>query len=304
MTCGISNPERKAQLIKRRANGTDDIVLDLLGPESEGSGIILTEEMEGLYHVPITLPRKAWAYQAGSTPSDIPRKDERLPKIKLLTKGRTVAEWEQIETLLWWVLSTKWDVYLRTFDSAGQWRELKVRLLKQPSDQTKQILGTKPFREWECELLAWDPFWYSKPLTHTIKRSDMTLDGSVYVGTVPVQNFADQPSFVEWVSGQITATETWTLPDADSGSVVELPDQVPGREFWVQTYPDKPQLWVRDGSLQWARLRKPFAHWLEESTPNPRDVEVRLSGGSATSELKLWIPQPWDRPFGGQVIAA
>lgn len=304
MQCGVSHPERVAQLIKRNPDGTDDIVLDLLGPNSEGSGIVLGEEMEGLYRVPRTQPRKAGAYQEGSTPSALPRKDERLPSINLITRARTVAEWEQMETLLWWVLSVDWDCWLRMFDSAGKWRELRVRLLTHPNDRSRHILGTKPFHEWTCPLLAWDPFWYSEPITETVKRTDMTSDGDgTWSALVPVSNPADQAGWLEWASGQIFEEERWTLPDADSGRMVPLPEQVPGREFLVQTYPDRPTLLVRDGSLQWARMRsQEFVHWLAPSTPEPRDVEVQLQGGTPESQVQLWIPQRWDRPFGGEVI--
>lgn len=71
--CGISNPNRKAQLILRDRFGVDEVVLDILDNDlgaRASTAITLGEDMENLYHTEITQVRKNYAYQEGSTLSD------------------------------------------------------------------------------------------------------------------------------------------------------------------------------------------------------------------------------------------
>lgn len=308
--CGISNPNRKAQLILRDRFGVDEVVLDILDNDlgaRASTAITLGEDMENLYHTEITQVRKNYAYQEGSTLSDYPRTEERLPKITLITKAKDTATWERIESLLWRVLTPKRDCYLRLYSTRG-WRELKVRLLQRPSDKTKLILGRKPFREWKVELLACDPYWYSQEIPGPIlKRSEMTLTSGVYSAQYPLTNPSDQRCYLQWASGQITATETWTLPDADAvvdgvPVVHELPAVGAGKEFLVDTYPDIPTLWTRDLGQDWAHMNgEDFDYWLEPSTPAIRNVPVKLVGGTADSQIQAFFVQRWDRWFGGEI---
>jgi hypothetical protein len=311
MACGIVNPNRKAQLILRDSDGVDVVVLDLLDYDSgqrASTAITLGEDMENLYHTPITQVRKNYAYQEGSTLSDYPRTEERVPKITIITKAKDTATWERIESLLWRVLSTRYDCFLRLYSTRG-WRELKVRRLGSPSDKTKLILGRKPFREWKVELLACDPFWYSEEIAGPVlKRSDMTLASGAYTGMYPLANPCDQRCYLQWASGQITTTETWTLPDADAVDdegdpiVHQLPSLGAGKEFLVDTYPDRPTLWTRDLGQDWARMNgEDFDYWLEPSTPEERMVPVKLVGGTADSQIQAFFVQRWDRWFGGEI---
>ena len=297
---GLSHPDRTVQIIKRDAAGNDVLVLDVLSHENEGAqGITLGEDMEGFYFIPKTRPLKKWAYQEGATPSAIPRKDERLPRCNLTTRANTVAGWEAIESMLWETLNIDEDVYWRQYDSRGQWRELKVRLLKEPADKTKRILGKDPWHTWPIELLAADPHWYSPELKATLSRSQMVQTSpGVWEGTITAYNESTtEKAYPIFANSEATANETWTLPDGDSGLTVPLPVLTPGQEFVMDTYPDK-LLVVRDGSQAPARMRKWFRHPLAKKTPIPRQLPVKLVGGSETSSLTMWTPQRHDRPFG------
>lgn len=319
---GISNPGKVAQLIARDARtGQDLIVLDILPNRALAAagfqGITLGENMFGFYRVPTETPLKSSAYQEGATPSQYPRKKERRPKMTLHAQASTPQAYAQVETLLWTVLSIKWDCYFRQFEADGSWRELRVRLLKEPDDQVRRFHGSVTYSEWPCELLACDPHWYGAPHQESFTRADMTAVDGGYELDVQVANPTDELGFIEWNSGELTTAETWSFQDGgltrDDGTpaLIELPTLAPPvtTAFWVQTYPTEMQLFVKaaagDPSQQWARMRsRTFTQALPANTPIPRPLRVRLVGGTPSSEMLLTIPRRWDRPFGGELPIA
>lgn len=329
-TCvGVSNPGRVVQLILRSPAGEDLIVLDVLPNEALGAsgfqGITLGEDMSGLYRVPIEQTLKSWAYQEGATPSAYPRKKERRPQINLhVDGGGSPTAYGQIESLLWTVLSVKWDCFLRVYDENGEWRELRVRLMKEPDDKVRRIHGSVTYGTWPIELLACDPFWYSEPHQFRFTRDDqgdglphMTAAGGGYEIDVPILNPTDQLGFIEWNSGELTAPETWSFQDGEAVDdvgdpvMIALPELQPSvvKAFWVQTYPTSMQLRViapsGPPSQQWARMRsRTFSKAIAANTPVPRTIRARLVGGTAASEMLLTIPRRWDRPFGGELPIA
>lgn len=311
---GISNPGRVAQLILRSPAGVDLIVLDILPKHCTdvSQGIILGTDIEDLYAVPFETPLKSWAYQEGCTPSEFPRKKERRPKITLITKAATQQAWEQIETLLWSVLDNRWDCFLRLYDADSNWRELRVRLLGEPPSASPLVYGARTFHAWEgISLLAYDPFWYSEPYTVAFTRDDMTDDGAGnYTIDVPISNETDQLGFLEWNSGELTATpETWSFQDGEAVTdvgdpvMIALPELAgANKSFWVQTKPMMYQLWVKDQGQDWARMRsRTFTKAVAANTPDVRTIRVKLTGGHAASSMMVTIPRRWDRPFGGQL---
>ncbi|KXT55657.1 hypothetical protein ACK8HH_17085 [Gordonia sp. LUNF6] len=322
-TSGITNAAKVVQLILRDPRTREDlVVLDVLPHAALGSagfqGITLGENMSGLYRVPIDQPLKSAAYQEGATPSQYPRKKERRPKVTLHAQASTPEAYAQVETLLWTVLSVKWDCYLRSFEPDGTWRELKVRLLNEPDDQVRRYHGSITYSEWQCELLACDPFWYGPPYEKRFTRADMTAVNGGWEIDVPITNPTDQLGFIEWNSGELTTTETWSFQDGeltlDNGgpAMIPLPPLAPPvtAAFWVQTYPTEMQLFVRrsDGgepSQQWARMRsRTFTKAIAANTPHERPIRARLVGGTPASEMLLTIPRRWDRPFGGELPLA
>lgn len=316
---GISTPGRVAQLILRHpVTGVDLIVLDILPKKSSGAvglqGITLGDDMEGLYRVPGTTPIKSHAYQQGAT-LGTPREDARQPRLLLNTQGSTPAEFEQVETLLWTVLSKKWDCVLRVYgpDGVTDWRELTVRLFETPNDKTNRMHGSRTFAEHTCVLVAADPFWYSPAHQVTFTRADMTPVDGGYEIAVTIWNETDQLGFIEWNSGELgAATETWSFQDGEATKpngdpvMIELPPLAGAeKSFWVQTYPDKWQLWVKDRGQDWARMNsRTFTKAIAANTPDPRTIRARLVGGDAASSMMLTIPRRWDRPFGGELPIA
>lgn len=316
MTAGVHDDRRSVQLILRdRYQQNDLIVIDVLSSETPRGpqGVTLGSNMSGLWKIPTETPLEQWAYQEGATPSDMPRKKERRPKATFIVYAGTFGEYAQIETLLWSVLSVDYDCWLRVyFPPPHGWRELRVRLLEQPTDDTATIHGRRTNATWPCNLLACDPFWYAEPYTFEFVRDDQgdgrphmtAVGGGAYEIDVPWSNPTDQYGWAEWNSAELTAaSEVWTMPDGDSGNTIELPSLAgANKSFWLQTNPSKPQLWVRDLGQDWARMRsKTFTRPLFPNTPDPRTVKVRLVGGAPTSSMKLTIPRRYDRPIGEQL---
>lgn len=323
MSCpiGISHPDRIVQLIARDRLGRDVIVLDVLGSDHQGvQGITLLEGWEGLPgHAPRTQIRKKWAHQEGADLSPFPRVEERTGSITLGTAGRDVASWERIESLLWRVLRFDTDAWLRSYDAQGGWREIPVRLMEpgpKPED-TSLWPGVKPYAAWKVPLLAVDPWWRSPDVTDTLTRADMIDDGAGgWIGQLTVPNPCDTRGWVQWASGTITAPETWTLPDpgvvydaataptpAQVGDPVThtLPTLGPGKEFLVDTHPTAPTLLVRDGAQDWARMRGEAFEGCLEPGSEPVTLTVKLTGGTPDSQIKVYVPQRWDRSFGGEL---
>ena len=321
-TTGISNPGKVAQLILRDPRTREDlIVLDILPHKALGAhgfqGITLGENMSGFYRVPTETPLKSAAYQEGATPSRWPRKKERRPRITLHAQAATPGAYAQVETLLWTVLSIKWDCYFRQYEPDGTWRELQVRLLQEPADQVRRFHGAVTYSEWTCDLLACDPFWRGPDETFEFSRADMTQVGSDWVMDVPITNPTDQLGWIEWNSGLLTTSETWSFQDGelllpDGGpAMILLPTLAPPvtSSFWVQTYPTEMQLFVKassgDPSQQWARMRsRTFTKAIAANTPHERTIRVTLRGGTPDSSMLMTLPRRWDRPFGGELPIA
>jgi len=307
MPTTLEHPGRIMRLILRNSVGADVIWLDISGADACGSqGISLLAGYTGLMHTPRTPVRESWSYQEGSTPSDFPRVDERLIDLRLATRGTTPAIWQQIEDLLWTVLTFKYDAILRFFDADGiGYRDLKVRLDRKPTDTTPLDPLVTKFFIWEVTLVACDPFWRAPIITST-----WTNSAGTGTGTLALQNPADQDCWVEFAGPTIVATETWTLPDgiakypaghALAGQNVRhtLPALAPGREFFVQTHPLRETLEVRDASQQWAKMRsEEFNFALAPFTP-VTTVPVSLVGGNTASSVTAFMTQRWDRPVGG-----
>lgn len=314
---GIANPGRVLQLILRHPKtGADLIVLDILPEEAQGAegfqGITVGEGFEGLYRVPVTVPVRSTSYSEGEELSRWPRKDGRRPKVTFHAQAGDGPTYEDVETLLWTVLSTKWDCWLRVFGLDGvTWRELKVRLFKEPNDSVSVFHGVKTHGEWVCELVAADPFWYSTPFEFAFTRDDMTPVAGGYEIDIPVTNPTDNLGWLEWNSGELEAAETWSLSDGYDGPMVPLPELLPAatKAFWVNTYPSAWQLFTKnpagDINQQWARMRgRYFTKPLPANTPGGGTVRARLVGGTPESSMLVTVTRRWDRPFGGELPVA
>lgn len=319
MACaGITNPGRVAQLILRDpTTGEDLIVLDILPKKALGAtgfqGITLGDDMEGLYRAPTATPIKSHAYQDGATLSKLPRRSERLPKIWLHTQAPTTTAWAQVETLLWTVLSPKWDCYLRLYDDDGTWRELRIRMFGPLPDKSDVLHGARTTASWNPTLVAEDPGWYGPDYTWRFDRTEMTPVSGGFEIDVPITNPTDQLAWLEWNSGELTeAPETWSFQDGerrdenDDPLMMTLPELAGAhKSFWVNTYPTAFQLWVRDRGQDWARMRG--AQWtapIAANTPQPRTVRARLEGGHAGSQMMLTLRRRWDRPYGAELPVA
>ncbi|WP_353107837.1 hypothetical protein [Gordonia sp. (in: high G+C Gram-positive bacteria)] len=318
---GISNPGREVQLILRHPKtGADLIVLDVLPKKALGAvgfqGITLGDDVEGLYKLQTATPVKSWAYQDGGS-LGVRRVEPRSATITLHTQAATSSAFADVESLLWSVLSDKWDCYYRAIDPDDPelWRELRIRLIETPPDKTAKLQGATTHLSHTCKLIAVDPFWYSEPVTFNFTRADMTAVGGGYEIDVPIKNPTDQLGFIEWNSGELgTATETWSFQDGEATTSGGAPVMIPlpplsgaNKTFWVQTYPDRWQLWVKDQGQDWARMNsRTFTKAIAANTPDPRTIRARLVGGDAASSMMLTLPQRWDRPFGGElpIVAA
>ena len=316
---GVHDERRAASLILRDRYGHTDLVkVDILSAETPRGpqGITLGSKLSGLWKVPTETPLEQWAYQEGATPSAMPRKNERRPKATLITYAKTFDQYRNIESLLWSVLHTDYDCWLRLyFPPPHGWRELRIRLLKEPVDDTEEVHGRRLTMAWPVELLAWDPFWFSEPYTFEFTRDNQgaglpymaSVGGGIYEIDVPWSNPTDQFGWAEWNSGELTAaTETWSFADGDSGTLIKLPAlSGAAKTFWLQTNPTKPQLWTKVPAQDWARMSMKgngvFTQPLKPNTPDTRTVKVRLQGGHAGSRMMLTIPRRWDRPIGGQL---
>lgn len=310
---------RKVQLIRRDMTpgsprfGQDIMVMDILGPGKGNMGVTMGKGFAGLYHAPRTQVRENYAYQEGSTPGDFPRVDERLIDLQLITQGTTPMDWERVDSRLWDMLTFTEDCYLRVFSEYSEAREIKVRLERKPVDQMELDPGVTKIMKWAVTLLACDPWWYSRDIVYTWKRSMGTLqgDGVTWAGTVPLKNPADQDSWLEWVSATIEQPETWTLPDGvtlypaghpKAGQIVThtLPVLGVGKTFRVQTHPLEETLQTMDDSQKWAEMEaEEFLYPLKKKMYEAVDAPISLKGGTADSEIAVFITQKWDRPWGG-----
>lgn len=296
------------QLIKRNFDPSsdqyleDEIVIDILNGDVKSEGICMLSEFSGLYHAQRTSIRESSAYQEGSSPSHFPRVDERELTIRLATKAKTAARWEQIETILWSIIRMDQDCVLRVW-TGDTFRELKVRLAETPRDSMKYDPEYYGHMIWVIQFVASDPWWYGELITSEWVNKTATGSGSVYVA-----NPADQPCFLQWASGKIYGTETWTLPDAintaanpgDPVKTLTLPSVYPGDEFLVDTHPLAMPIETRSNKQLSAFLRaRRFEYWLPPHTPYT-ELPVTLVGGSNASKIKVYCQTRWERPYGGE----
>ncbi|SNS58012.1 hypothetical protein [Rhodococcoides kyotonense] len=299
------NEPRPVQLILRNAAGQDVDTLNIYGKEYGGEGVTLAEGYDGFEHADVTIPRESGAYMKGSKPSDIPRENERIMTFILGTQAATAARCEDVETRLWKFLSPFFECVMRVYSHRSEPREIGIRLERRPKSMIKRKgPGKNRFGAWEIVALACKPDWQSQELRFTVKRSEMTpIGGGVYEQMVPIVNYGDQPSYPIFASNQLEAATIVTLPDRNTGRTVTLPSLTAGREFLVRTDPMLRTLLVRDQSLQWAKMNaRAF-----DDDPIPRSfiepymAPIRIQGGTANTEVTMYVPQFWQRVWGGEV---
>lgn len=298
---------RVVQLIERDEFGNNITVLDINGPNRGRQGVSMTRGLQGLYHTPTTPIRESAAFQEGSSPG-AGRVEERLFDMNLLTHGRSGAHWEQIDSDLWEMLTTDRDCVLRVESQISEPREIMVRLDRKPVDLMDDDPADEGEMLWKIVLVACDPYWYSTELV-----DEWTNTNGTGVGVLRFRNPAIKESWPQFASGTIDVTETWTLPDglakypvghAKAGQYIThtLPPLGPGKEFLVDTHPLAETLMVMDDSQEWANMRaEEFEHAIQRRVLNPVEVPVKLVGGTTQSKIKVYIPQRWDRPWGGQI---
>lgn len=306
MPTALQHAGRIMQLILQDDDGVDQIILDVCGPNMGGQGICWLTGYSGLMHAPRTPVRESWAYQEGSTPSDFPRVDERIIDFRLSTKGDTPLLWEQIDSLLWQVLGFRHDAVLRVYSDMSGYRDLKIRLDRKPSDQMLMDPGVTTHMIWSITAVACDPWWYGEEIESTFIKA-----AGNGVGTITLQNPADQECWVQYASAEITATQTWTLPDALgvyptghqlAGQQVThtLPALGVGKSFLVDTHPLEETLQVMDDSQEWAKMRsEDFLFSLPPGTP-PTQVPIKVVNGNAAAQVTAFMTQRYDRPWGGE----
>lgn len=301
--------------------GQDLITLPIHGPDMEGQGIALLEGLSGFYHTPITQIRENYAYQEGSTPSQYPRVEERILDFRIGTQGSNWTEFMQVETLLWYVMKPAKgkprDFFLRLYYGPGadDWREIKIRLERAPKDYWKWAPGHMRRQAWDITALACDPYWYSQTLQDTVTFDTGTGSGSTRVSnrTLVVDNPADQESWLEFASNELTTTSTFTIPDglgvyptghSQAGQRImrTIGPLGVGKSFLVQTNPMQISLETMDDSQEVANLRgAEFEHALPPHTVAAQ-LPVKLVGGTAQTQLAVYAVQRWDRMWGGEAL--
>lgn len=313
MVCDV--PEGLAmpmQLILRDRYGNDIDTLDVIGPNM-GQGVCLLEGYEGFYHAERTqVDSDEGAYTPGAEPTPYPRIEKRSIKFILGTQGRDAAEWEAIETRLWWFIKFNRDCVIRVYSMLSGWRELKFRFTRKPRDLLTRVPGTLTVGVWEIEATAYQPFWESEMLTASIPKGAMVeevdpatgeLDpgSGVWQGRIPMWNPADTPLPPEFSSNELTTTTTVWLPDALTDRMVPLPALGVGKEFYVRTNPLQQTLMVRDNGQDWAKMK---ANLFNAEVPpgkiTPVMQRIWIQGGTADTEVMAFYPQLWDRMFGGE----
>jgi hypothetical protein len=312
---------RTIQLIRRDLNtGVDELTIDLHGPNKGAQGVAVNGPIKGLTGAPRTPIREAGAFQVGTNPGE-PRIDELMIDLPVLVHGETPAEYDAAEDLLrevldWGSPEYRWGVeyvtVLRISTPRTPPREVFVQLDRTPADAFDADPDETLEQMFNLTLVAPDPLWQAQPLTDAILRSEMTLqgDGITWLGYVTIANPSQYQSYLQWASNELEATTTITLPDGigvyppghdDEGEQVmhELPPLGVGKEFLVDTYPLTPTLDPMDDSQEWANMAgEDFEYPLPRRTP-PTLVPVKVVGGTANLEIRVWCPQRYDRPQGG-----
>lgn len=332
---------RQYQLIKKSpVTGEERAVIDILGaPKIDLSdvppnmqvptllnkanrGISLLEGLDGLYHLPREVPIDKGAYTEGARVSKWPRTEPREGQLTFATKGRDIAEWQQYENILWWLLNVDGPCYLRVFDHDGSYRELKLQLRQSPADKYKNDIGMRAYAIHLIDYIAADPFWYSDELTVTIRRSEMTLNTTTgwYEGAVPVENPTDWRCFLEWAQAPMTAgaPEQWAITDAVKkpedpddlsdlvlGQPIVIPELSAGSEFLIRTHPSPEGLWIETLDDRQVPSEIPGIQ-PENALPahlvDPLMLPVKLKGGTPDSAVTCFMPQRWQRYVGGQKV--
>lgn len=307
---GLAKP---MQLILRDRYGTNLDVLDIAGPETAAQGVTLIEGYSGFYHAKRTqVDSDEGAYQEGAEPSPFPRIEKRPLKFTLGTQGRTAGDWEDIETRLWRFLTYHRDGVVRVYSVRSGWREACRVRLTDVSDLLPRVPGETTLMAWEVQAVAYDPWWHSELLQHTVRKGDSSVEvnpatGAVQPGSgvyelqVPMLNPADTRCWPEFACNELTATTTVWLPDALTDRMVDLPPLGAGKEFLAQTDPLKATLMVRDGSQEWANMAsKEFVSWIRPGKVTPVMQRIWIQGGTPDTEVTAYYPQSWDRMFGGE----
>ena len=318
MVCDVpAELAKPMQLIARDRYGRDVDTLDIAGPDVAEQGVCLLEGYAGFYHAKRTqVDSDEGAYQEGAEPTPYPRVEKRPLKFTLGTQARTPGEWEDVETRLWRFLTYHRDGYIRVYSVRSKWRELWRVRLQSVSDLLPRVPGATTTMAWEVEATAYDPWWHSEMISHTVRKGDSTLEidpatgaespgSGVFELRVPMSNPADTRCFPEFTCNEIGAPVKVWLPDGltDRMVAIHAPDTwyQPGQEFWVRTDPLEPTVEAMDDSLPWAWMAsREFVSWIRPGKVTPVMQRIWIQGGTPDFEITTYMPQQWDRMFGGE----
>lgn len=333
----IRNANRKYQLVLHETTTMTEVAtIDVLNSPQEGSNGIVVDGLErgaihlcsgfaGLYHLPSEVQIESVNQQEGAYIGKWPRIKERKGQLTFATVGKSHDDWEVMESLLWTVLSTKWQCTLRVFDAdpARGYRDLTTfQLSMSPADAPTYDLGMRSNAIHRIDYVASDPFYYTPELVTSISRRDMVLNNATgfYEGFIDVENPADWHNFLQYQQEPATVAEQWEITDAVNrprddffydpaeltlGQKILLPEMPAGATFNIDTSPSADRLWIETTLDQQIPAMMPgrqpenaLPPWLTESVRLP----VRLKGGTPDSTLYCMVPQRWQRYAGGQKV--
>jgi hypothetical protein len=299
---------RIVQLIKRDKAGNDLFVLDIHGPNMFAQGVGLTEGLDGIFHAPRTATNEQSAFIPGSRPG-FDRVEERIVKIPVVTRATDTHDWEWVDSLLWHVCAPSEYFVLRIYSLDGTTaRELTLRRVLAPEPGRVSDPGSDGKMKWIIIATAHDPWWYGDELTDAWTKG--TSDGN---GVLHVYNPTKQDTYLKFSFRQNQAAETWTIPDAlgvypegdaKAGQRVfhTMPTIPTGSYARIDTFPIAFQ-WEVDGQAQaWSQMRaEQFTFPLEAGAGTDGELvelPVKVVGGTASSGVKVYVPTPYDTPWG------
>ncbi|GAA4809649.1 hypothetical protein [Tomitella cavernea] len=298
---------RVVQLIRRNADGIDELVLDVAGPEMGAQGVLLGKgSLKAMYHAPRTTPQQVLASLPGAIPSR-DRVETRVFTLIVRTEAHGGDSWEDVDSLLWSVArpGVYWIIRVES-DDGGEVREITVRRTGTPKLTAPD--GTDPARAgyavWEIEVTAFDPWWYGPPVVDEF----VNPSSGTHSETLVLPNTGDHDAWLRWIIRESEAAQTWTIPDglgvypeghAKAGQRImhTLPELAAGKHGMVDTSPQRIPLSVLDEPMAFGKLRQ--TRWTHAIPPGLARVELPVTvTGSATAGIRVKLTPRYERPYG------
>lgn len=288
--------------------GCDGGLITLIGPGKGTQGVWLAEgDIEYLIEQPVETIYNSHAFQIGADYGG-DRMPPRELSFALEVFGTPTMSAEEAAAGVQRALSTLKDAKL-WYETSESRRWLTVRLRENLRFQVEQDPGRRQYVRIVVSLIAADPHWYEKSVTHSWEATAATSSGTLHI---PNANPTPNPIWAQYIVQAHTGAK-WTIPDhsfgddrfgrgaADVNRQIVMPALIAGEHLLIDTSdaPKHPQVVSNIDTQVYLRMNGVEFLYPIPARTGELDLPVAVTNADAGVGIQIRLPRPWPSAFGG-----